>query len=124
RAEVIDRSERQLHCEVASRPADPVGYTECRARRHACQYLVEIVEVDVDEPAILEPRQRLFRLSTEVAENADDERDLLLFDRVALLDVIGQLDTWRPHLLEALLDAFLLRHHRLPDETAGFQCVG
>src|SRR5690606_22068200 len=101
--EVVDRLEVEFDGELAAFVADLVRDAIHGARRHAFHHLVEVVQVDVDELAVLHLRQRLLGLAAEVAHDADDEGQLLLFDGVALLDVVGQLDARRAHLLQALL---------------------
>src|SRR5690606_24754850 len=110
RAEIVDRLELELDGELAALVADLVRNAIHGARRHAFHHLVEVVQVDVDELAVLHLRQRLLGLAAEVAHDADDEGQFLLFDGVALLDVVGQLDARRAHLLQALLDTILLGH--------------
>src|SRR5690606_10056486 len=109
-AEVIHRLEPEFDAELAAFVADPVGDAVHGARRHAFHHLVEVVEIDVDEPAILQLRQWLLGLPAEVAQHANDERQFLLFDRVALLDVVGQLYARGAYLLQPLLDTILLGH--------------
>ena len=68
--------------------------------------LIEVVGIDLDELAVLEARQRLFRLAREVAENAHHEGQFLHFDRVADLHVVGDVDARRPNPIELMLCAF------------------
>ena len=54
----------------------------------------------------------LGRLAGEVAEDADDERELLQLDGAPYLHVVRDLDPRRADPLELLLDAFFLHHGR------------
>jgi hypothetical protein len=81
-----------------------------RHRRHAIQHLIEVVDVDVDEVAVLEALPGGLGIAAEVAEHADHERQLLVLDRVADLDVVGHLHARRAYLLQAFLHAFILGH--------------
>ena len=71
----------------------------------AGQDLVEVVAIDLDELALLQPGQRLLGLAREVGQDADDERQLLLLDRPVDLDVVGDVDAGLPHAVQLVLGA-------------------
>ena len=60
-------------------------------RLHALEHGVEVVGVDLDEFAILQGGQRLLGLPGQISQNAHDEGQFLQLDRVADLDVVGDM---------------------------------
>jgi hypothetical protein len=94
-----------------SPPPSPSSFlTRKGARFHAFQHLVEVVAVDVDELAVLETLLLDFRIAAEVADHAHHERQFLVLDGVADLDVVSHLHPWRADFLQFLLHASALGH--------------
>src|SRR5690606_23785380 len=81
-----------------------------KTRSHAGEDLIEIIRVNFDELSTLESRERLFRLSDEIAEYTDDERQFLELDRSADLYIVRDLHTRRANPVDLVLQTFLLRH--------------
>src|SRR5664279_1376547 len=106
----------ELHLDVhlAAVVGQLVVDSKRQARRLRREHLIEVVAVDLDQLPIFQPRELFDGLAGEVAEDADDERQLLHLDGPADLHVIRDLDAGRANPLQFLLDTFLLRHGSLP----------
>ena len=75
--------------------------------RNVLHCLIEIVFVDLGKLAVLKGRQRLFGLSRKIREHSHDKRNLPLFDGVARLDIVGDVNARRSYTAKLLLQAFL-----------------
>src|SRR5262245_20771078 len=101
--EVVDvvepQLDEQLRPVVLQRVVDLVGEPGLGGR----QDLVEIVAIDLDELAVLEPGQRLLGLAGEVGEDAHHERQLLQLDRPADLHVVRDVHPRAPDAIQFVL---------------------
>jgi len=80
---------------------------------HALEHLVEIVAIDFDKLPVLQAGERLIGLAGKIAEHADHKRDFFHLNGVSNLHVVGQVDPWRPHSVQFVLQTFCLGHNRL-----------
>src|SRR5262249_39091716 len=94
-------------------PRKLIIHSQRQPRLHSSQDLVEVVAVYLNEFALFHPRKRLIGLAREIADYSDDERQFLLLDCPAQLDVIRYVYSRRPDSVEFMLQAFLLRHRSL-----------
>ena len=69
-------------------PGERVRHLEGDARLHRLHAAVEVVDVDLEELAVGDRRQRLGRLAGEVGQHAHHERQLDLLLRAVELDVV------------------------------------
>src|SRR4051794_39954911 len=96
RPEVADVRELQLDHQLAVVVLQPVRNGEGQTRPDRLHHVVEVVAVDLHELARLDRRRRVLGLARQVGQDADDERELLLLDRAAGLDVVRDLHAGRP----------------------------
>src|SRR5258708_6028108 len=82
-------------------------------RLHPLQDRVEVVWVDFNELSLLQLGERLFRISGEISEHADDEGQFLDFDCPSNFDIIGDLHPGRTHPVKLMLRT-LLSHRSYP----------
>src|SRR6185437_2522722 len=87
RGEVVHALERDVDLHVAL-AGQRVRHADRDARLHRLHALVEIVDVDVHELAVIDRRQRLFRVAGEVGQHAHHERDLHLLLGAIDFDVV------------------------------------
>ena len=105
RLEILDRFELEVDDHFRTVFRQRVLDAELQARGHAANDLIEVVAVDLDELAVLQRRQRLGRIAGEITHDADDERQLLDFDRALGLDIIGDVDPRFADLLQLVVHA-------------------
>ena len=93
--------ELNLSCTAISLPSPLSVFStlQVQARASSGHHVVEVVAVDLDELAVLQRLERLGRVAGEVAQDADDERQLLHDDRPFGLDLVGDVD---PRLADPL----------------------
>lgn len=101
--EVVDMRELQLDVDLAAVRGERVVDLQRHAWPDRLHHVVEIVAVDVDEAALRHFRQRLDRFAGQVGKDANDERQLALFDGIARFDVVRDLDTRRSVPFEPVL---------------------
>src|SRR5664280_3800524 len=73
---------------------------------HSRQHGVEVVGRYLDEFPVLHLCKRLFRLTGEVTQYPHHKRNLFVFDGVANLHVVSDMNARRAHTAELLLSAF------------------
>src|SRR5271165_624766 len=95
--EIVQTSESQFHTQPSIIVAEPIVHFERQSGGSLRQNLVEVVSVDLDKLPFLHGRQWLLRLTGQVSQNADHKGYLPFFDRIADLDIVGDVDARRAY---------------------------
>ena len=117
RREVVHALEGDVDGEVAF-AGQRVRHLERDARLHRLHAAVEVVDVDLEELAVGDRRQRLGRLAGQVGHHAHHERQLNLLLRAVDLDVVFDLHARRAVAGDEFLTA-RFRHVLRPSPDRG-----
>src|SRR5262245_8833351 len=104
--EVVHALERDVDADLSAALLQLVLDGEVHPRLHVLEDGIEVVGRDLDELPILQPRQRIGRLATEIRQHAHQKRQLFRFDCAARFHVITDVHARRTDALELFLRAF------------------
>ena len=119
--EVVHALERDVDRQVAL-AGQRVRHAERDARLHRLHALVEIVDVDVEELALVDGGSGSFASPRQVGHDAHDERDLHLLLRAVQLDVVFDLHARRAVARDEFLTAGF-GHRTSPPRSSIFKSL-
>ena len=95
---------------IVERPLSAISNMPSSSQRRRSDSIVEVIDVDLLELAVLDRRQRIGGFSRKIRHDAHDERQFHLLLGAVYLHIILDLDTGSPVACNELLAAALAWH--------------